>query len=345
MYWSRFLLVIVFLLIMVPFITFNQALQYDSDLLQYLGLAGLLAGVLKLSAVKWLFKGINFPWIVYLSGIIILSLNYALPFISKGLYIDTSADLDAFMESAHAVIIPGLGFLSYFAVCGLKDGRELYSRKWVPVTFLACLTGVTFVNLFSIIYVYALDIKPVYFIVTGMVAAYLSLAPVFKYSLKIKQAVIFVTAFTALIFLVEGYILVASVSFLVNILFSIRDKNRSGLLLNMAFIAASSLSLSGLLVMDLLEFCLISLVIIASFSVFYIQHPSSVILVALSTFFLLSNFGVNFYLELYLCFYLPAFVSLFRQAKNNPNYELFLDFAHLGVVVTGIVTYFNYDMK
>lgn len=217
-YDSVFLVVILSMLIFVPFITFNHALQYEGlELLAYLAL---ILAVFKMLALKLFFKELNLPWMILAAGFLMLVMNFAIPFAMPALNLEGDTAGKKFIEDVFSIAIPVIGFIAYLAMYQIKSGKRVFQSKWLPITLFECFFTVTLVNLMSVMFVYDIEYNSLFFSSSFLVSCFLCMHPVMGLSRVTKRIVLAIALCVSVLFLGPEFKVHFLVSLVICLLFS-----------------------------------------------------------------------------------------------------------------------------
>ncbi|MCM8527019.1 MAG: hypothetical protein NE327_10920 [Lentisphaeraceae bacterium] len=292
-YDSVFLVVIISLLLFVPFITFNQALQYEDSALELLGYTALILAALKLLVLKVGFKKLNFPWVFMFAAFLMLIMNFALPFIMRGLNLEEDTAGRDFIYEVFSVAIPLLGFIGYLAMHHIKGGKEVYKSKWLPITLFQCLFSVTLVNLMSVMFVYDIEYKSMYYAVTLLVSGFLTLHPVIGLNSVLKRVILASCLFVALTMLGTDYKNLLALVMAIILLFSISLSDKWMGLISFSFLALLALENVPFVRMTYAQMCLIVLLIALTMHALQEESWSTLIIPGLLMIMLLVTYKVS----------------------------------------------------
>ena len=255
-YDSVFLVVIICMLLFVPFITFNQALQYDDSTLELLGYTALVLAALKLIVLKLGFKNLNFPWMFLVSGLLMLVMNFSLPFVMKGLNLEDDIAGREFINDVFSIAIPIIGFIGYAAMYNIQSGKKIYQSKWLPITLFQCFFSVTLVNLMSVMYVYDIEYNSMFYAMTLLVSGFLSIHPVIGLSHIVKRLILTSSLFIAVVMLGPEFKTHFAIVLTLILLFSIGLSDKWTGLISFSFLLLLGLNKFPIIHMNFAQMCL-----------------------------------------------------------------------------------------
>ena len=218
-YDSVFLVVILCMLLFVPFITFNHAIQHEG--LSVLGYLALFLAVIKMGLIKVLFKELNLPWMILAAGLLMLIMNFSLPFAMHGLNLEDDLSGEEFINDVFSVAIPMIGLIGYFAMNQIKSGKRIFESKWLPITLFECFFTVTLINLMSVMFVYDIEYSTLFFSASFLVSCFLSLHPIIGLSKTSKRVILLIAFVTSVLFLGPEFKLHFSISLVICLLFAL----------------------------------------------------------------------------------------------------------------------------
>lgn len=341
-YDSVFLIVIISMLLFVPFITFNQALQYDNSTLEFLGYLALGMATIKLLVLKIGFKKLNLPWMFLAAGFLMLIMNFALPFAMKGLNLEEDTAGKEFIYDVFSIAIPIIGFLGYVAMYNIKGGKEVYQSKWLPITLFQCFFSVTLINLMSVMYVYDIQYNSLFYAVTLLVSAFLSLHPVIGLSVMVKKVILAASLILAVVALGPEFKLHFVIVLAMLIFFAISISDRWVGLIAVSFLLVLGLEKSTYIDMSYTQICLVVSLMVTTVLAWHKQEFTYLLLPGLVLEILLMSYRINdgsilVFSPMTLCLFIAM---LWDDETFKKNEGIIVSLSLLWTVV-GIITHIN----
>ena len=339
-YDSVFLIVILSILLFIPFITFNQALHYEG--LDFLGYTALVLAAFKICALKMFFKKLNLPWMILVSGFLMLAMNFAIPFAMRGLNLEDDTSGQTFIHNFFAVAIPVLGLFGYLAMNQIKSGKKIYQSKWVPITLFECFFTVTLVNLMSVMYVYDIEYNSLFFSSTFLVSCFLSLHPVVGLNKVSKRIILAVALFVAVIALGPEYKAHFAVVLLLTAGFSLRIGDRWIGAIAFAFLMILTINRFPQINMKYGQLCIASLLLVSALAAREVQSWKFLFLPGLLLEVLLVSYHIKsssllIFSPMSLCY----FITLMWDEENFKREEGMIVSLALLWAFMGFITHAN----
>lgn len=341
-YDSVFLIVILSMLLFIPFITFNQALQYDNNQLEVLGYLALGMAAVKLVLLKVGFKNLNLPWIFLASGFLMLIMNFSLPFAMKGLNLEEDTAGADFIYDVFSIAIPVIGFLGYAAMYNIKSGKEVYESKWLPITIFQCFFTVTLINLMSVMYVYDIAYNSLFYSVSLLVSAFLSLHPTLGLKPLVKKIILAASVLLAVLMLGPEFKAHLIVVLFIALAFAVSMSDRWVGLFVVSLLMILAIGKLTIVNLSYVQMCLVASLVTSSVLAWQKQHWAYLLLpgVALEL-LLLSNSMTDRSLLVFLPMTLVLLICQFWKDEVFKKTESLIISLSLLWALLGIVCHLN----
>lgn len=318
-YDSVFLIAVISILLFVPFITFNQALQFDDRQLELIGYLSLVLAIGKFAAIKLFFKGLNLPSLFLVSGLVMLLMNFAIPFIMKGLNVEDDTSAGAFINDVFSTMIPIIGFLGYLGMYQVTDGKKVYESKWLPLTLFQCFFTVTLINVMSVMYVYDIPQSAFFVAVTLLISAFLSMHPIVGLKKVVRQAVMAAALLISIITLGLDHKLHFIIVLGIILIFSMNNSDKWVTLISFFLLSLVGLSYLPQVSLSYMQLCLFAVLLTLCWLAIEKQEWGYLLLSGVIMVFILKTYYVK---ELSTIVFWPMSLALFLVCFwDSENYK------------------------
>lgn len=172
-YDAVFLIVVVGILSLIPFLNLSQALHLENDYGSSIALSTSLLAFVKFIFIKRSMTKVNLPWLMLIPYTVVLAVNTWIPNHFKDLNVDGNVGSKELMLSIIYYVLPTLGVMFFLIFRRLKDSNPVYSRKWIAIILSQIWFIVTVLNLVSMQYVYSIALEKETVLVGMLILAYL----------------------------------------------------------------------------------------------------------------------------------------------------------------------------
>ena len=172
-YDAVFLIVVVGILSLIPFLNLSQALHLENDYGSSIAISTSLLAFVKFILIKRFMPKVNLPWLMLIPFTIVLAVNTWIPNHFKELNVNGKTSSKELMLNIIYYVLPTLGVMFFMIFKRLKDSSPVYNRKWIAIILSQIWFVVTVLNLISMQYVYSIALEKETILVGTIILAYL----------------------------------------------------------------------------------------------------------------------------------------------------------------------------